>query len=293
MNYLRQIQRGIDYVEENLEGNLDLAEVSRVSGVSHWHFQRMFRALTKESLKSYVRTRRLSKARVLLADSQSDVLEIALRSGFESQASFTRAFRRAFGIPPGQYRKNSAQAVAVHKERLRIEGIRHRWDKVSLHPDIAQYPVRHFVGLRTDYFGPGSERDNMAQKLPALWDQILDRIEEIEHAIPHICYGLIGQSETEQEGLVYIAGREVTKVADQLPDQMVHVSVQAGEFACFQHRGHQDGLDQTVSYIYGAWLMQSKMRHTYDYDIEVYDHRYQAGSDSSVVGYAIPVAKLA
>ena len=46
MDYIGHVQRGIDYIEEHLNEDIELAAVSRVAGVSHWHFQRMFRALT-------------------------------------------------------------------------------------------------------------------------------------------------------------------------------------------------------------------------------------------------------
>ena len=91
-NYLKRVQLGIDYIEENLNSEITLASVAEVSGISQWHFQRIFKALTNETLKFYIRSRRLSNALQKLLFSDSKILDIALDSGFESQESFSRAF---------------------------------------------------------------------------------------------------------------------------------------------------------------------------------------------------------
>ena len=100
MNYLDEVQCGIDYIEANLDAEIELAEVARRAGISQWHFQRIFKALTNETLKTYIRSRRLANALDKLAGTKERVLEIALASGFETQESFTRAFKLAFGVTP-------------------------------------------------------------------------------------------------------------------------------------------------------------------------------------------------
>ncbi|MEM6956346.1 MAG: AraC family transcriptional regulator, partial [Myxococcota bacterium] len=118
MSYLEQIQRGIDFIEGRLEGPLELREVSRPAGMSHRHFQRMFKALTGETLMAYVRARRLSLSLDRLLRTDGRILDIALDAGFESQASFTRAFRQAFGITPGAYRRLGHGARFLRKVRI-------------------------------------------------------------------------------------------------------------------------------------------------------------------------------
>ena len=60
--YLDRVQLGIDFIEENLEQAVSFAEVAKAAGLSAWHFQRIFKAITHETLKSYIRSRRLSHA---------------------------------------------------------------------------------------------------------------------------------------------------------------------------------------------------------------------------------------
>ncbi|MFV2058554.1 MAG: helix-turn-helix domain-containing protein, partial [Thiohalomonadales bacterium] len=96
MNYLTRVQKGIEFIESNLDYDISLQEVSQKAGISQWHFQRIFRALTNETLKTYIRSRRLSKALEKLLITNQKIIEIAVTAGFESQESFTRAFKKAF-----------------------------------------------------------------------------------------------------------------------------------------------------------------------------------------------------
>ena len=106
MNYLRQIERGLDYIEEHLSEDLSPGDVARHAGISQWHFQRIFKSLTNETLKMYIRSRRFAAALELLEQAEIPVLQIALASGFDTQESFTRAFKKAFDVTPGAYRKS-------------------------------------------------------------------------------------------------------------------------------------------------------------------------------------------
>src|SRR5690606_15979059 len=189
-NYLRQIQKGIDYIEEHLEQELELTEVSRAAGVSHWHFQRIFKALTNETLKTYVRSRRLANARIRLLPSKASILEIALRSGFESQASFTRAFRDAFGMPPARYRSLGGSGLFLEKVRFDEEYLRCINQNLSLTPTIERTPRRHMVGLVTHFYSVDSERNNISEQLPPLWAAFVPRLQEIEDRSPGTCYGI-------------------------------------------------------------------------------------------------------
>ena len=291
MNYLHHIQRGIDFVEEHLNEAIELTDVSRAAGVSHWHFQRMFKALTGETLKAYVRSRRLANARIQLLTTEAPVLDIALRAGFESQASFTRAFKKAFGMPPAQYRSLGSEHLFLEKVRIDEDYLRHIHQNVSLTPTVERLPRRHLVGLATRFYSVDSERNNIAEQLPPLWAEFVPRLGEIDNAIDGICYGIVRQSEPESERLEYTAAMEVADVpaADRIPRGMVHVEVPEATYATFTHRGDPKNLDHTVSYIYSTWLVRSGKRHNYGADLEIYGPEWIPDSDASVMSYSIPI----
>lgn len=79
--------------------------VAKKSGYSKWHLQRIFRGVTGVNLGRYIRDKRLNMASVALRHGELDIIEIAILYGFDSQASFTRSFKKKFGHTPAKYRK--------------------------------------------------------------------------------------------------------------------------------------------------------------------------------------------
>lgn len=99
-----QAQRVRGYIESNLDQPLALSQLAAQAGLSPWHFARLFRVSFGEPPHGYVMRRRLEVAQQKLLSSDDKILAIALDSGFGDQSQFTRAFRRQFGLAPGQYR---------------------------------------------------------------------------------------------------------------------------------------------------------------------------------------------
>ncbi len=291
MDYIGQVQRGIDYIEGHLNEDIELAAVSRVAGVSHWHYQRMFKALTGETLKTYIRARRFAAARVALVTTDAGVLDIALNAGFDSQASFTRAFKKAFGVPPARYRTGGDKHLFMEKVRIDGEYLQHIHRNISTAPEIRRVPERHMVGASTLFYSVDSERNNIGKKIPPLWDAFLPRRGEIERAVAGYCYGIVRQAEADSELLEYTAAMEVPIAPDprRVPADMVYVTIPEATYATFTHRGASSRIDQTVNYIYSAWLTQSGRRHSYGPDLEIYDSRWHPTSPDSVMEYAIPL----
>ncbi|CAE1144284.1 helix-turn-helix domain-containing protein [Serratia sp. JUb9] len=96
----------LDWIETHLDQPLLLDNVAAKSGYSKWHLQRMFRSTTGHALGSYIRERRLSKAAQALRSTPRPILDIALQYHFDSQPSFSRAFKKQFGKTPAVYRRS-------------------------------------------------------------------------------------------------------------------------------------------------------------------------------------------
>ncbi|CAN7292598.1 AraC family transcriptional regulator [Acidovorax sp. LjRoot117] len=288
MLHLRQLQEGIDFIEAHLESDIELADVARAAGLSQWHFQRIFKALTHETLKTYIRSRRFAQALEQLAGTRLSVLDIALAAGFETQESFTRAFKDCFRLTPSQYRRMGNRSLFVRKIRLDEGYLAHLRHNVSLAPQIEARPAMRMVGLPTDYYGIDSEKNNLGQKLPPLWGQFVPRLKEITNAIPGVCYGVVAPASPDSEQLRYLACIEVQGPGD-VPPGMAALELPAATYARFTHRGPAQNVDATVNYIYGSWMMSSGQAHSLGPDLEIYDAQYHPTSEQSVMHYAIPV----
>jgi AraC family transcriptional regulator len=101
----RRLQRVLDYIETNLEGDLTLDRLASIACLSRYHFARAFKQAMGLSPHRHVSVRRLERAKALLIQGDRALADIALALSFSDQASFTRAFRQATGHAPGQYRQ--------------------------------------------------------------------------------------------------------------------------------------------------------------------------------------------
>ena len=105
MDWITGIQRALDYTEEHLTEALDYESVAKQACSSAFHFQRMFSMLCGFSLGDYIRMRRLTQAAEALLGTGDKVIDIALRYGYDTPESFTRAFTRFHGITPTEARR--------------------------------------------------------------------------------------------------------------------------------------------------------------------------------------------
>jgi AraC family transcriptional regulator len=101
-----RLRRVLDYISVHLADEITVAELAQVAGLSTFHFARMFTLAVGVSPNRYVSRLRLEQAMADVAAGKLSLAQIAFKSGFSSQASFTRAFRRATGITPGEYRSD-------------------------------------------------------------------------------------------------------------------------------------------------------------------------------------------
>lgn len=104
MTHLHEIQTSLDYIETHVHDELNLDEISKVAGFSKFYFHRTFKREVGISIYEYIRKRRLTLAASDLLNTNIPILEIAINYQFESQESFTRAFKSIYQLPPGRYR---------------------------------------------------------------------------------------------------------------------------------------------------------------------------------------------
>ncbi|BAQ11181.1 hypothetical protein OXB_2710 [Bacillus sp. OxB-1] len=127
------VQRAVEWIEENLHRDIQLADVARFSGYSKFHFHRMFQSVLNRSVDQYVRTRRLAAAAVLLIHSDERILDIALHASFNSQEAFSRAFKKVYHLAPGEYRRLMRSVIFKQEEEFKMEEMK-GWFLSGSHP---------------------------------------------------------------------------------------------------------------------------------------------------------------
>jgi len=104
MDWQERINHAIDYIEDNLAGEIDLAVAAKHMSCSVWEFQRFFSFMTHISLGEYIRGRRLTLAADDIRSGHEKIIDIALKYGYDSPAAFSRAFGQLHGVSPSSAR---------------------------------------------------------------------------------------------------------------------------------------------------------------------------------------------
>ncbi len=106
--YHQRINAVISYVRENLEADLSLEKLASVAGFSPFHFHRVFKAITEETINELIMRLRLERAAALLrATPQLSITDTAFACGFNSVATFSRAFKKQYGLPASHWDRQS------------------------------------------------------------------------------------------------------------------------------------------------------------------------------------------
>jgi AraC family transcriptional regulator len=92
MDWLTKMNAAIDYIENNLTGEIDYGVVAMKACCSSYNFQRMFSFITDTTLAEYIRRRRLTQAALELQETSARVLDVAIKYGYDSSTSFARDF---------------------------------------------------------------------------------------------------------------------------------------------------------------------------------------------------------
>ena len=102
MSWIEDIQKAINYIENNLFKKISVDDVANYLHYSVNHLQKMFLIATGLSVSEYIKNRQLSVAGQELIDSKKKVIDIALKYGYETPEGFTRAFTRFHGFTPSK-----------------------------------------------------------------------------------------------------------------------------------------------------------------------------------------------
>ena len=119
-DWIDGFQASIDYIEQNLTGEPDIAETAAEAALSPFYYQRIFGAMCGMTVGEYIRARRMTLAAQELACSDRRVIDIAMKYGYDSPDSFAKAFQRFHGISPSQAKEAGAELRSFAPLRIRI-----------------------------------------------------------------------------------------------------------------------------------------------------------------------------
>jgi AraC family transcriptional regulator len=107
-DYIKRINNIFLFIDENLDQELNLETIANIGFYSPFHLHRIFKAITNETINEYITRKRIEKtASILLHKREISISELSLQYGFNSNSSFTRTFKKFYGISPTEFRKSN------------------------------------------------------------------------------------------------------------------------------------------------------------------------------------------
>jgi AraC family transcriptional regulator len=163
MDILTQLNRAVAYIEEHIDDDIKLENVSKVTSFSSYHFGRLFYYITDITLSEYIRKRKLSNAAERLQNGNERIIDIALDYGYDSADSFTRAFVKQHGITPSAAR-NSGVHLSIFTPltfQIKVSGVK------AMNWRIEERESFEVFGVEKIF------KNDESNKVPGFWDEVI------------------------------------------------------------------------------------------------------------------------
>ena len=239
-DYVQSVYKVIFYIEQNYNYDLTLQELSKVAGFSKYHFHRIFKSIIGENLSDYIRRIRLSNT-TLKFKTDKKITQIALDSGYETNSSFSKAFKNHFGITPKEFSLNakkkkglkmleanivelkSVEVLYVRKEGAYDKSAGEAWEVLMgfAYKNKIKYK-KNLMGKSAMMFGIGHDNPNVIDEEKLRFDACI----------------------SWDDKTVKPEGEISTKIID------------GGKYAMFLHKGTYANLKATYDEI-GDWIVES------------------------------------
>lgn len=256
MDMLKGMNEALSYIESQLDGQIDYGQVARISGVSEFHFRRMFSYLSGMSLGVYIRNRRLSKAAMELQQGKERIMDLAVKYGYESADGFSRAFRDWSGMSPSDVKNSSSFKVFPRLTfQLTIQG------GMDMEYRIEEKESFKLVGLKKRvpivFEGQNPEIMKMVQSLTAQQREMLGAFRNMEVKTVVNASFHFDEGRFEEKGeLDHLIGSMTTLDGDF--GEFDVVEVPAGKWAIFKVSGpFPHALQDAWGKIFSEWLPSS------------------------------------
>ncbi|MGG3641800.1 AraC family transcriptional regulator [Bacillus gobiensis] len=266
MAWIESLQKAIDYMEEHLlDEHLTISKISKHANSSAFHFQRIFSILTDISVGEYLRRRRLTLAAQELVRTNSKIIDLACKYGYDTPEAFSKAFRRQHGVTPTEARNGIGKLRNYNRLiiQVNLKGAE------PMQYKIVEKEGFQVVGVKREFSFVNEE--NLAG-IPKMWDEVHkdgtnDLIFQLNNGQMKGVLGVCVEKKASQSMDYWIAASH----DGDPPGNLLKLVIPAAKWAVFEVHGPMPGAIQKVwKQIYSEWFPSSGYMHAGTPDLEVY-----------------------
>ena len=269
MEWMAIIGNSIQYMEEHITEDITVEDVAKEVGVSSFYFQKGFAMLCGYTVSEYIRNRRLALAGNDLLVTDEKIIDIAMKYGYDSPDSFTKAFTRFHGVTPTSVRRDEVllKSFAPLKIKISLEGgylMDYKIVKKEAFTVIANAKTFPYEGAK--------------ETIPQFWQE---HFQSGKGAVVCGWYGINIDLEMGQENFEYLIA-DPYNPQKEVPEGFVTKTIPAFDWAVFPCKGAMPTALQDVNTkIYTEWLPALKeYEFAAGYCVEYYDDptKYEKGT---------------
>ncbi len=285
--YAQRMSAALGFIEANLGAPLTLGQIAERTRLSPYHFARLFTAIRGESVMAYVWRRRLQTGAERIArDPGVKLIDLAFDCGFESQEAFTRAFKRLFGVAPGQFKRAHIALQPLGETCMPSESAANSTiaARVTMRPAPVQRPAFRVAGMQGEF------RIETRPGIPLLWERF----------VPYLPFaGMAGEGTygvcwdmAQDRPFQYMAGAELAANAPT-PNGLSVKEIPAQAYLVFRQELDAARLQPQVTAameeIWGRRMPALNFKPGGGPDFEYYPRDFEPGT-KTWIEYWIPVA---
>ncbi|WP_346935935.1 AraC family transcriptional regulator [Clostridium sp.] len=284
MEWIESIGEAISYIEENITKDLSMKEIADRVNISPFYFQKGFGMLCGYSLSEYIKRRRLALAGSEVLSNNGKIIDIAIKYGYDSPDSFTKAFTRFHGVTPSAVRKEGAmiKSFVALKIKFSLEG-----------GYIMDYKILEKDAFKVVGASKKFKYDSAFMEVPSFWNEHIS-----QGKLKDICgmYGINIDEEMGGNEFEYLIAEDYSKEKEGMEGYIVK-TIPKFTWAVFPCYGPGSAsIQETNKKIFSEWLPNCRdYEIAAGYNIEMYSDpsEYEKGiSDKNYYSEVwIPVKK--
>ncbi|NYE08677.1 AraC family transcriptional regulator [Bacillus niacini] len=276
MGWVESLQKAIDYMEDHLIDEITIEGIAKQANVSEFHFQRIFSVLTDITVGEYLRRRRLTLAAQELSTTESKIIDVALKYGYDTPESFAKAFRRQHGFTPSQARNYTGKLISYNRLAIQVN----LKGAEPMNYKIVEKESFKVVGVKREFSCENGE--NLAG-IPKMWDDVHvdgtnDLLFELNNGQLKGALGVCVDKRAPGSPLMdYWIG---TDHKGETPEGLLELEIPASKWGVFEvHGAMPDAMQNTWKQIISEWFPSSHYQHAGTPDLEVYSNGNPSSSD--------------
>lgn len=264
MNYINEIQKAIDYIEVNLDKDINFDIVAKEVGMSAYYFHRIFSAVIGVSPTTYIRNRRLTVAAQEISKNNENILDIALKYGFESHEAFSRAFKNFHGVVPKMAKTDGNEFKNLSRANLEFE--------VNTN-NILNYRIESKDTIKVLAFLRKFNIENK-DEIPKYWKELKESgtLEKISNNYKKDLLGICIGTQSDFEYKYGIGIEQTEDIETNI--EIEKIEIPKSTWVVFKCKGQDEkNINELWSRIYKEFFITSSYKQSMDIDFELYDDK--------------------